>query len=617
MEQKIDAPHVDLNTIVNFLLGIELFKNLSQEALKDLASSLILVFVEGGTTIIRQGDLDTSMYILFQGRLRVYIRADGPSADKELILAEISVGQFVGEIALLTHLPRTTTVRSIRDSILLKLEESAFKLFEQKHTLEVVEIAKTALIRLAKKPRPTQIGENVVSIAIAPAGNSDHRHFCEHLVQELNKIKPTLFVNQEICNRHFGENIAQSKFEDRETIRITAWLQSLENQFGFIIYETDQEMTPWTQRCIRQADRLILLAEHSRSPALNSIESFLFTDKAKLLPYIEMVFVHPDERTKIYGTDAWLKRRICYGHYHLKLSSKADLDRFIRFLTGRAFGVVLNGGGARGLAHIGALKALDELSIPIDFIAGSSMGAIIAAGYASMSVSELIRFAEEYSLNFKKDWTLPIMALLKGKYNTDFYQHFLSDMRIEDLWVRYFCVSTNLTQAKLQVHSQGLIWLAVRASTSIPAIYPPIYDEEGNMLVDGGVMNNMPVDIMRQMMCGGKILAVNCNIRAKELTKRNFTEQWISGWKLFFQKLNPFLNKKLEYDTIINILLASMNLTISFQQKRMEKEADYLLEFNTSKFKPLEFQRSKEIIELGYQISMEKLPSILRGCTTP
>lgn len=610
---ELNTPKIELETIKEFLLGIEFFKNFGDRAIDDLARSLVPISVEGGTVLINQGDLDTTMYILFQGRLRVVTRGDGLSESKELVLAEISPGQLVGEIALLTHLPRTTTVRTVRDSILLKFDEHAFKLFEEHHPVEVSAIAKMALKRVAARQRPLQMGENIVSIAIAPAGASNHRRFIARLFEKLNQKKPTILVNKELCSRHFGRDTDQIKVEDIDFFKVAAWLQQLENQYGYLLYETDQEMTPWTQLCIRQADRLIFAAEHSLSPDLNSIEKTLFSKKIDNLPYLEIVFIHPDNQEIISGTEQWLKNRLYYGYHHLKLNSTRDLDKFVRFLNGQAFAVVLNGGGARGLAHIGALKALDELNIPIDFIGGTSMGAIVGAGYASVGLSQLLKFADHYSRHFFRDWTLPVLSLLKGKYNADFFQDFWQDIRIEDLWTRFFCVSTNLTQGKLQVHDHGLLRQAIRSSTSVPAIYPPVFDEEGNMFVDGAILNNMPVDVMRQLISGGKILAVNCNIRSRELKITKLSEQWISGWRLFFQRWNPFSRQKISYDNIFSIVLASNNLSVAFKQQRMEKEADYVLGFNTSQYPPQDFRKAQEIIEMGYRTSMEKLPLLLKG----
>lgn len=597
---------LELRDITSFLSGIELFKKINPQALEDLASSLTILSVEGGTAIIRQGEQDTSMYLLYQGRLRVYVKNENSSVDQEINLAEISVGQFVGEIALLTHAPRTTTVRAVRDSILLKWEEQAFKKFEQSHPAEVTEIAKIALKRLATKRRPDQMGENVVAIVIAPAGSSNHSPFSQRLAEKLNQIKPTVLVNKKICNQLM--NLNQDEWNESDLIKITSWLLSIENKYPFVLYETDSTLTPWTQLCLRQADRLIFVADPAENPELNAIEKLYQPEKNKILPFIEIVLVHPEETTVIKNTNKWLENRFQNSYQHLKLNSSTLFDKYIRFLTGRAFGIVLNGGGARAMAHIGFLMAAEKFNIPIDFIAGTSMGAVVGGCYASLGLEKLVDFSESFSKNFRKNWTFPLMSMLTARYVVDKSLLYWGDQRIEDLWTRYFCVSTNVTQGKVEIHERGPIWIAARATTAVPGVYPPIYDEEGNMLVDGGVMNNMPVDIMRKKICGGKILAVNCNMNQKIMEKRKFPFKWVSGWNLIFQKLNPFYREKLSYDHIFNILLSSMNLSLSFQQNLMEKEADYLIEFNTYQYGLFDFQHWRALIELGYNNSMERLP---------
>jgi predicted acylesterase/phospholipase RssA len=605
IEQKI--PSGELIHVMTFLSEIELFKRLPRSVLEDLAASMTFVSLGGGETLIRQGTIDTTLYVLFQGRLRVYVQSEDL---QESTIAEISVGQIVGEIAPLIDQPRTGTVRAIRDSLLLKLDKEAFQKFEKAYPSEMIEIAKTALKRLVRKPRPTQAGENIVTIAVAPAGASEHCHFIPHFIQELNKLKPTLLINQIACNQYFGLNVAQTNLEDPNNILITKWLQSLEGQYGYIIYETDNYMTSWTQRCLRQSDRILLIAEESRSSKLNSIEMEIFSNNSESSPFVELVLIHPEEIVKIIGTSEWLNPRRVYSYHHLRMGYKKDFEKFIRFLTGKAFGVVLNGGGARGFIHAGVLKALDQLNIPIDFIAGCSAGANAAAAYALGLVSQVLEMTNEY-INYPEDYTLPLVSLLSGKKNSEFYHRICEETCIEDLWTRFFCVSTNVTQAKLHVHDRGLLWFALRASTSIPAIYPPVYDEEGNMLVDGGILNNMPVDIMRKLMSGGKILAVNCHLHAGEQTKRQIKSTWVSGWKLLLQQFNPFRKHKVEYDNIFKVLMTALTLSSFEHQVRAEKEADYLLQLDTSQYGLLEFKAGKELIDLGYQEALQKLPILL------
>lgn len=610
MEQSIT--NFNIQDLVAFLSHIDITKNMDETALNHFASILNPIFVEGGTTLIKQGDIDRSMYFLFQGRLRVNAQEDVNNINqKEFVLAEIAAGQFVGEIALLTHLPRSTTVKVIRDSILLKLEESAFLAFEKKYPAVVNEISKLALKRIAKKTRFTQVGENFVTLAIAPAGKTDSKVLSPQLLQALNKYKPTFLLSKKVMKNHFGRDLTESS-EEADRLLMTQWQQELENQYGYLLLETDPELSAWTSYCLRQSDRILFVADHAKNPSLNSIESHFYSQSNLLKPYNEIAFIHPEETTTIEGTEEWLKARDCMGYYHLKLQSEHLFNRLIRCLTGQALGVVLNGGGARGLVHIGVLKALEEMNVPVDFIGGTSMGALISGLYACFGLKRTISLCQQKLVQVRNEFTLPIIALSKGKFPSEQYKKIWDDKKIEDLWMRYYAIATNLTESQIEIMDRGPIWLAVRSSTSIPGIYPPIYDEEGNMLVDGGIVNNMPVDVMRKMICGGKILAVNCHIKFPAILKKRVPNWWVSGWEMLYHILNPFKVKKIQYDNIVNILYASFDLSIENKQAQMRKEADYYLEIDTKEYHQADFKSIDKLIEIGYTRAMQALPTLLK-----
>jgi len=597
----------DLEKIVPFLSKLDLFKNLSPKTRDDLIASMKIALIGGGETFIRQGSNEVDLYILFQGRLRVSTQ-DPNDPSLSIDQADISPGEFVGEIALLIEPIRTANVRAIRDSIVLKLDRETFANFERSHPDGVIQIAKTALRRIIKKKRPTQAGENVSTITVAPAGHSDHTQFARRLTEELNRIKPTYLINKEACNRHFNRSIAEAKLEDPDSEIISQWILSIEESGGYVVFETDREMTSWTERCLRHADRFLLAADFSASSDLNQIEKKIFAP-GEFSSLKEIVFLHANAEI-IRGATKWLRARPVNNYHHAHIDS--DLAKLCRFLTGKALGVVLSGGGTRGFAHAGVLKALDELGVQIDFIGGTSMGAVIAGGYAKFGAKRTIDFCRLKNLHtLGSDYTLPMIAILKGKTITNFFKMWSESSCIEDLWTRFFCVSTNVTKLSQQIHKKGLLWRAVRASTSIPGLYPPIYDEEGNMLVDGGITNNLPVDVMRKLLGGGKILAINCHIIGKSEPKHLVKDVWTSGWKVLFQRYNPFSKVKYERSNIFEILRTSFSLSSLERENRMAKEADYLLELDLSEHGLLDFPRSGDLVDIGYSHAMEKLPKIL------
>jgi len=177
-----------------------------------------------------------------------------------------------------------------------------------------------------------------------------------------------------------------------------------------------------------------------------------------------------------------------------------DIHRLARFVSGRAVGLVLAGGGARGFAHIGILKALTEAGVPIDQLGGTSMGAIIAAGVAAewdtRDLAKRLRHAF-VETNPLSDYTFPLIALFRGRKVSQLLRQNFGEIRIEELPKPFFCVSSDLTSGRIHVHRSGPLWRALRASVALPGILPPV-THHGHLLVDGGVMNNLPVDVMAQ-----------------------------------------------------------------------------------------------------------------------
>lgn len=598
IERKISKEEID--KIVELLSRSSLFRTLKVSYLKELATSMKMFFCEGGETVIKQGEPSSGMYLIYSGMLRVY-----QSVKNEVnLISELSTGHIFGEISLLSEKARIATVIACRDSILLKLEEDTYRKFEQNYPSIALQISKQAIIRLVEdKKRKNIVKEaDIKTIAIVPAGDSNHRAFVQYLYTILSALKPTIVITKELCDKQFGSNIAQTELDERHYAQLSSWFQSLENEYGFLIYESDRQMTPWTKRCLRHADRILLIAEEQVYPALNSIEMNIFSKEWAFHSSIELIFLH--ESSNIKDSMAWLKSRPVQGFHHLQLNSEKDTAKFIRFLTGKSIGVVLTGGGARGFAHIGFLKALEEKNIPIDYIAGTSMGALVAAGNAlGMSVAEVIDFAHNFA--YRSQYTLPVVALTTGKYLVDMLQALCGDVMIEDLHKRFFCVSTNITEGKLRIQDSGPMWLAIRSSLSVPGIFPPIYDSVGNMLVDGGILNNMPVDILRKKMYRGEVFCVRCFAKEEKFKKNINPNAWASGWKLLLQKF--LRGKSPSYDSMGSIILEAMNVGSKNFEKSVEDQADYLVEFDTSAFQFLEFEKADAIIDLGYRSSLEAL----------
>ena len=595
-----------LNQILNFLAPISLFKNIRGAFLRELIASMKLMHVTGGEIIVKQGDNHKNLYILYHGRLALYSSEHPDSNLKETPIKEIGRGEIIGEISLLSNIPRLNTVTAIRDSVLIKLDYESFQKIEKNYPAETLELAKQAITRILTRKKETGVKKTIV-ISIAPAGDSNHRPFIELLYHELNKMQPTILVNQEICNRHFDKDCTDVQLNDPYNHQITDWLTSLEDKYNYILYETDHIMSPWTDRCLRQSDRILFAAQENVSSILNSIEIAVY-NHANVYSTLDLICLH--EGSTISGTKKWLDIRLIKNYLHINVHSLKDRERLLRFINGTSFGVVMNGGGARGMAHIGALMTLQDMNIPVDFIASCSMGAFIGAQYAKgLSTADIIEVSRKGLSKYKKELALPLVSLMTGASIDDACKVLGGDYLIEDLPYPFFCVSANLTQERLEVYDKGPLWLAMRCSISIPGIFPPIYNEVGDTIVDGGILNNMPVDVMRTVMGQGQILAINSSIQNK-LRLRFINDTSFITWKYILNKFNLFRRKKDIPDNIFNTILLSMHLSANQKEKLMGKQADYFLELDTRKFNTLEFYRLNEIIDWSYKDSTEKLKKI-------
>jgi len=213
----------------------------------------------------------------------------------------------------------------------------------------------------------------------------------------------------------------------------------------------------------------------------------------------DLVLLH--ERAGHAAVGAWLDHVQPALHCHVRAGNAADVDRLARLLTGRAVGLVLSGGGARGFAHIGALTALREAGVPIDLVAGASMGAIVGAGVAAEWDDKEMRSrmrAAFVDSNPLGDYTLPLVALVKGKRVADRLRQHFPGLEIEQLWRHFTCVSTNLTKGDLELHRRGPVWRALRASVALPGVMPPVV-QRGEVLADGGIINNFPVQAIEAL----------------------------------------------------------------------------------------------------------------------
>jgi NTE family protein/lysophospholipid hydrolase len=357
-------------------------------------------------------------------------------------------------------------------------------------------------------PRPGAAARGGNLAVVLPSQDGPARAIKDLLIEVAHTQRKLTHVNAELVDGALGTGAANG--EGCESPEVTAWLSNLERAEDIVVYECDSRLPRWTARCQRQCDRLVVIVS-AGDARLDTIGWVMAQARQEGLPRpVDLVLVHPATTRVPSGTRAWSALPDLSSIHHVRQGNRGDVARLVRRRMGRPTGLVLSGGGARGIAHVGVIAAIIEAGIPIDYVCGTSMGAIFGASLALDF--DIARMRAELSALFDRrfalyDLTLPISSLLAGRKLDRVLQHQLGDVDIEDLWLPFFCVSTDLSRAKLVVHERGCLWKSVRASCSIPGIFPPL-PMDGQTLVDGGLVDNLPLDLLLER-CAGPVIAVD------------------------------------------------------------------------------------------------------------
>lgn len=593
--------------VVDFLQSSEVFKTLDRPALESIARQLEPVHLAAGGVLLEQGDPADCLYLLHRGRLRVYLS----EGERERSLQELSPGSVVGEIALLTDQPRAASVRAVRDSDLFRLPAAAFRDLVDRHPSVQRQVSHVLIDRLLTADRPAGDATTVRTIAMVPSGpSSGFAEFCQRLVRALTRYGSTMLVSSAAANQVLGEDAAQAAPDEARRSGLNAWLDDLEDRYRYIVYAADASPSEWTHRCLRQADLVLLVADAGASPVPGAFEVERAAGRGEDgAARRELVLVHQSGTSRATGTAGWLDAVPVSAHHHVREDRDADYRRLARFVTGRACGLVMSGGAARGLAHLGVIKALEAAGVPIDFVGGTSIGAVVGVFLAQgLDHEARVEVAGEAmgSRRFAVNYTFPIVSLSSGRKVTQFLYRHLDGLDIEDLWTPFFCVSANLTRATVVVHERGPLALAIRASMSIPGVFPPVF-LDGDLLIDGGVMNNLPVDVMAARLRGGPMIAVDLNTEV-ELRAAEPFEASLSGWRVLLRKLSPFA-PALDAPGIHSILMRTLELGDSGARRDRIQAAPIALHLRppVGPCGMFDFKAAFSLIEVAYRYTAERL----------
>jgi predicted acylesterase/phospholipase RssA len=381
--------------------------------------------------------------------------------------------------------------------------------------------------------------------------------------------------------------------------RMAAWLAEQEAEGAIVVYEADPDASGWTDRCVRQADHVVWVAAPGSGDAPAPRRAL---DQARSAADRSLVSL---------DSPAGPVARSAF-RFALALRAEPDFDRLARLVTGSAVGLVLGGGGARGLAHLGVLRALEEVGVPVDAIGGTSAGAVVGAlaarGLGAAAASEILR---RYSGSIL-DPTLPWVALLRGRRVSARLAEAVGDASIEDLGIPFFSVSTNLSRGSVRVHRRGTLLRAVRASLAVPGILPPVV-EEGDLLVDGALLDNLPILAMRELTAGGPVLAVDVG-RGLSCPPYSELPNDLSGWSALWRRLRG-AGAGWTVPTIFEILMRSAMVSSIGATGRpaLREGVELALAPRVQDFGLFAFDRLDEIAERGYRAALEPVRAWWEG----
>ncbi|MES2343263.1 MAG: patatin-like phospholipase family protein [Pseudomonadota bacterium] len=439
------------------------------------------LLLPGGALLADAGEAVAALYRLTAGRLaEVEPTVEGGGR----LLTVHRPGALIGGAQLLGDGLHHTTITALRDSELqaIPAARAAVLLGERPDLLAAV--ARAALARLRTAPAPQQRRSSILGF-VAIADSVALRDLVERLA---------------IAMRALGAEVAVLGAEADDSS--PAYLHALEVEHDFVLMAAERKDVDFATYCGRQIDRLILVAD-AETPLPESPIGFA-TAAIRNQRLLDVIRVHRADSGRPHGSDPWLDAVPASRLFQIRQGDGPDLARLARIYTGNSVGLALSGGGARAYAHIGVARALAELGIPIDFVAGTSMGAVIAAGLAmGWEGPEMDRrihaaFVDSSPLS---DIAFPILAMTRGRMVDHRLETHFGDVQISDLWRPFTCVSTDLTVGGMRVHRRGSLRRALRASLSLPGVLPPVV-EDGHVLVDGSLVRNLPVDLVREQHDG-------------------------------------------------------------------------------------------------------------------
>ncbi|MBI4226794.1 MAG: patatin-like phospholipase family protein [Candidatus Omnitrophica bacterium] len=663
------------------LKPLPLFAGLTDDELALVAQRARLVDVGKDELVYTEGDPPDALYVVVTGRARIFAR--GVTSQEET-LQYVHRGDYFGVISLLTQQPHTVTVKAINDCLLVKIRQADFDALLKAIPSLAVHVSRTLSRRLSQKrrDRARQVFEATIVSVYSAVRGTGRTQYAINLADSLQRetAKRVILVDMSPSGTEIaallggatatpaiglrGEtfdpervqraivaypsglatlNVAHDPRLASDETQIAPLLAFLAQEFHFVLVDLPREMDRTVFKALLQAD-LVHVVTDTAPENLTAARELLDECRRTLQLAVERVrlivngragSVSPPElearlQHAVQAVLPAAARPLVEGGRPIVALDPGDpyaqaVRRLAREVGGVRVGLALGSGAALGLAHIGILRVLEREKIPIDVVAGSSIGALIGAFWASgMNAGQL----EEVAMIFKGRWQtfnlfapdivipLPTFGFITGRRIVRLLRHYLGDRTFQDLRVPLRIVTCDYAHRRLVVLGEGPVVDAVRASISIPAIFVP-HPMNGRHMIDGGILDPVPVDVLLNMGVT-KIIAVNTLPSPEDIHRRyeelaaeqaareaTMTGVWPKRWRWLKRRLIDLVEPK-----IADVIMHSMQAMEYILAEHGCQQADVSLHPTIPRINWYEFYSVETLVRRGEEEAERFLPQI-------
>lgn len=585
---------------LHLLTDVKFFSLLPEDARLAILPFFEKISLKAGQILFEQSSISDYVYILLEGQLLGYVVTHD---EQEKVITTMQPVEVIGELSALSGEPRSLSIKAARDSELFRLPTYIFEKICQEHPAILLDLIKTIITRSQESIQIIKGKKSVAYVTLFPAKKGEFFNEFKAFLKENLKSHPKIGILED---------------QDFTTENINDVLVKYENTHEVIIIFLESYNEAIFKISAKKQNDFYMVADAQDKSCSIEDSAWLILNSLKHLPGIKpyLILVHPDETEAPKDTIYWLKLADFNLHHHVRMHHVGDYQRLMRYLFGTPIGLVLSGGGTRVWAHGGVIKALVDKGIPIDALGGTSSGSWVAAGYTSAKDMNdfLENLAESLHVSYKSfsfiDLTWPAISLFSSHKVTNRLKNKFKDTMIEDLWVPFFCVTSNLTEYKEEIHHTGEIWNKVRASISIPGIFPPVI-LDGEMHFDGGLMNNLPVDAMKRLL-GPRGIVIASQLGRHQNNKGKYLFPPVLTLKETFLTKIGLAKSKYLFPQFIDTFLSMLMIGSAKKEKENSLLADILINPDLASYSMVasyKLPEEEQLIESGYKATNQLIES--------